>query len=443
MKKLRPFKEEILMKKIYQIMLVAMLVTILSAVLLFSGEAAGEEVTITLMRDAAEMPDEVIQAFEQQNEGIKVNVVENDPAKLMAMIAGGNAPDIFRINGIGSSYWIRKGLLMDITASLEKSIDMNDLFLVNDMFRFDGITQGKGPYYGIVKDWSLDYMYFYNKDALKEAGVPMPSDDNPLTFLEFTDMINKIVIYKDGKAERYGFGYTDDEFNGYFMYLLASKGKFLFKDNGKKLNIDDPDVRALFKWWFDEAKVHHAMHNPLDPAPDWDGPLFQAGRVALQWDGYWFGPIINEGEKIPPDSFGFAPAPMYGSKRVNATGGGTGYVIYKNTKNFEAAWKFYEYYMLGDEAIARAKSGWGLPARKSMLKYVPQETAFDKYRLEQVQKELPNQIILQFSPYLRDSALVSVYNQQMELALKDKMDFDTALKNLANQIDSMIEKEMQ
>jgi len=443
MRKLKSFKEEIPMKKIYQIMLVAMLVTILSAVLLFSGEAAGEEVTITLMRDAAEMPDEVIQAFEQQNEGIKVNVVENDPAKLMAMIAGGNAPDIFRINGIGSSYWIRKGLLMDITASLEKSIDMNDLFLVNDMFRFDGITQGKGPYYGIVKDWSLDYMYFYNKDALKEAGVPMPSDDNPLTFREFTDMINKIVIYKDGKAERYGFGYTDDEFNGYFMYLLASKDKFLFKDNGTKLNIDDPDVRALFKWWFDEAKVHHAMHNPLDPAPDWDGPLFQAGRVALQWDGYWFGPIINEGEKIPPDSFGFAPAPMYGSKRVNATGGGTGYVIYKNTKNFEAAWKFYEYYMLGDEAIARAKSGWGLPARKSMLKYVPQETAFDKYRLEQVQKELPNQIILQFSPYLRDSALVSVYNQQMELALKDKMDFDTALKNLANQIDSMIEKEMQ
>ena len=141
------------MKKIYQIMLVAMLVALLPAVLLFPGEAAEKKVTITLMRDAAEMPDEVIQVFEQQNEGIKVNVVENDPAKLMAMIAGGNAPDIFRINGIGSPYWIHKGLLMDITASLEKSIDMSDLFLVNGMFRFDGTTQGKGPYYGIVKDW--------------------------------------------------------------------------------------------------------------------------------------------------------------------------------------------------------------------------------------------------------------------------------------------------
>lgn len=426
------------MRKIVSIMLVTVVAVVLATTLVF----AEQEVTITLMRDAAEMPDEVIQKFEKQNPDINVNVVENDPAKLMTMIAGGTAPDIFRINGIGSPYWIQKGLLLDITEYLEQSIDMTDLFPVNNMFRWDGQTQGKGPYYGMVKDWSLDYMYYYNKDAMEEAGVPFPSDEEPMTFQEFTDMITKLVVYKDGKVERYGFGYTDDEFNGYFMYLLASKGKFLFKDNGTKLNIEDPDVYALFKWWFDMAKVHHAMHNPLDPAPDWDGPLFQAGRVALQWDGYWFGPIINEGGMISPDRFGFAPAPIYGTERVNATGGGTGYVIYSKTKNIEAAWKFYEYYMLGDEAIARAKSGWGLPARKSMLKDVPQATAFDKYRLEQVQKELPYQIILQFTPYLRDSALVSVFNQQMEPALKGHVDFDTALKNLAEQIDSMIEKEI-
>ncbi|GAK56095.1 extracellular solute-binding protein family 1 [Candidatus Vecturithrix granuli] len=418
------------------------LLIVMATTFMFTSVFAAE-VTITLMRDAAEMPDEVIQDFEQKNPGITVNIVENDPAKLMTMIAGGTAPDVFRINGIGSPYWVRKGLLLDITPYLEKSIDMDDLYPVNGMFRWDGQTQGKGPYYGMVKDWNLDYMYFYNKDAMAEAGVTPPSDDVPLTFQEFTDMITKLVVYKDGKAERYGFGYTDDEFNGYFMYLLASKGKFLFKENGTKLNIEDPDVRALFKWWFDMAKTHHAMHNPLDPAPDWDGPLFQAGRVALQWDGYWFGPIINEGGKIPPDRFGFAPAPIYGDKRVNATGGGTGYVIYSQTKNLEAAWKFYEYYMLGDEALARAKSGWGLPARKSLMQYVPQETPFDKYRLEQVQKELPYQIILQFTPYLRDSTLVSVYNQQMEPALKDQVDFDTALNNLAQQIDAMIERELQ
>jgi len=395
------------------------------------------------MRDAAEMPDEVVKKFEELNPDIEVNIVENDFTKLMTMIAGGTPPDIFRINGIGLPYWVRKGLVVDITPYLEKTIDMNDLFLVNNLFRFDGKKQGEGPYYGLVKDWSLDYMYWYNKNALDEAGIAYPSDDTPLSFQDFTDMINKCVVYKDQKVERYGFGYTDDEFNGYFLALLASKEKWLFTEDGKKLNIEDPDVHYLFKWWFDEAKEHHAMHNPLDPAPDWDGPLFQAGRVAIQWDGYWFGPIINEGGQIPPDRFGFAPAPLYGEKRVNATGGGTGYVIYKGAKNFDAVWKYYEYYMLKDEAIERAKSGWGLPAFKSLLKYCPQETEFDKYRLAQVQKELPNQITLQFVPYLRDSALVSVYNQQMEPALKGIMDFEDALKNLAEQINSIIESESE
>jgi len=291
-------------KKVYKLMMIAFLLcAVIVTTLVFVSCKSSKQVTITLMRDAAEMPDSVIEAFEAKNPDIKVNVVENDPTKLMSMVASGNPPDIFRINAIGSPYWINKGLLMDITPYLEKTIDLDDLYMVNDMFRWDGTTQGKGPYYGIVKDWSLDYMYYYNKDALKEAGVPEPSDDVPLTFAEFTDMINKVVVYKDGKVERYGFGFTDDEFNGYFMYLLASKDKTLFKDNGTKLNIDDPDVKALFKWWFDEAKEHHAMHNPLDPAPDWDGPLLQVGRVAIMWDGYWFGPIINEGGTIPPERF--------------------------------------------------------------------------------------------------------------------------------------------
>ncbi len=422
-----------------------MSVVVLSMSLLFVsviGEAAGKKVTVTLMRDAAEMPDEVIENFENKNPEININVVENDFTKLMTMIAGGTPPDIFRINGIGLPYWVRKGLLKNITSYLEKAIDMDDLFPVNGMYRFDGTIQGKGPYYGLVKDWSLDYMYYYNKNALDETGVAYPSDDIPLTFEEFTDMINKCVVYKAGRVERYGFGYTDDEFNGYFLTMLASKGKWLFTEDGKKLNVKDPDVYALFKWWFDEAKVYHAMHNPLDPAPDWDGPLFQAGRVAIVWDGYWFGPIINEGGMIPPDRFGFAPAPVYGSKRVNATGGGTGYVVFKTCKNFDAAWKYYKYYMLGEQATARARSGWGLPAFRSLLKYCPQDTEFDRYRLEQVKKEIPYQIILQFVPYLRDNALISAYNQQMEPALKGMIDFDTALKNLADQIDFTIESAM-
>lgn len=98
--------------------------------------------------------------------------------------------------------------------------------------------------------------------------------------------------------------------------------------------------------------------------------------------------------------------------------------------------------MLGERATARAKSGWGIPAFKSLLKYCPQDTEFDRYRLEQMKKEMPYQITVQLPPYLRDNALISAYNQQMEPALRGAIDFDTALKNMANQIDSIIESAM-
>ena len=109
--------------------------TILSILVLLLTTVISAKTTITLMRDAAEMPDEVVKKFEELNPDIEVNIVENDFTKLMTMIAGGTPPDIFRINGIGLPYWVRKGLVVDITPYLEKTIDMNDLFLVNNLFQ--------------------------------------------------------------------------------------------------------------------------------------------------------------------------------------------------------------------------------------------------------------------------------------------------------------------
>jgi len=60
-----------------------------------------------------------------------------------------------------------------------------------------------------------------------------------------------------------------------------------------------------------------------------------------------------------------------------------------------------------------------------------------------VNKELPYQVILQFPPYLRETALISADGQQMEPALKGALDFDTALKKMAEQIDAIIKQEME
>ena len=73
------------------------------------------------------------------------------------------------------------------------------------------------------------------------------------------------------------------------------------------------------------------------------------------------------------------PAPtFYGKLRINPTIGAAGTAIAASTKNPDAAWKLFEYYHSGEPAIARAKSGWGVPALKSLYPLMPQQTAFQR-----------------------------------------------------------------
>src|SRR5207247_9683690 len=82
----------------------------------------------------------------------------------------------------------------------------------------------------------------------------------------------------------------------------------------------------------------------------------------------------------------FVPAPTWSGKQLNPTISGTGMVMAQATKNPDAAWKFFEYYMAGAPAQARAKSGWGVPPLKSQYVQMPREADFQK----QVQQVLPD-----------------------------------------------------
>ena len=89
-----------------------------------------------------------------------------------------------------------------------------------------------------------------------------------------------------------------------------------------------------------------------------------------------------------------------------------------------------------------AKSGRLKTVQKGLGKVDKADKPEAGKRFNQVKKELPYQIILQFPSYLRETALVSAFNQHMEPALKGAISFDRALKNLAEQINSVIAKEM-
>ena len=43
-----------------------------------------------------------------------------------------------------------------------------ELWDVNDAYRYDGEEIGKGDYYAVIKDWSPDFILWYNKSHIDE-----------------------------------------------------------------------------------------------------------------------------------------------------------------------------------------------------------------------------------------------------------------------------------
>jgi multiple sugar transport system substrate-binding protein len=135
----------------------------------------------------------------------------------------------------------------------------------------------------------------------------------------------------------------------------------------------------------------------------------------------------------------FLPAPSWSGKRLNPTISGTGMVMARATKNPEAAWKFFEYYMAGGPAQTRAKSGWGVPPLKSQYAQMPQETDFQK----QVQQVLQDSFkyadyALAANPYYDDSAFDASWTSNLEQALRGSISVEQLIQNVENDVNAAI-----
>ena len=114
--------------------------------------------------------------------------------EMTAKIASGNAPDLFRLEGVTALPGMAsKGLLLELDDYIAKSdkIVLDNLYDVCNVFRFDGREAGKGPIYGVPKDWSIDTQMWINKKMFRVAGLRVPTKYEPLTDDELAGACHK------------------------------------------------------------------------------------------------------------------------------------------------------------------------------------------------------------------------------------------------------------
>lgn len=135
-----------------------------------------------------------------------------------------------------------------------------------------------------------------------------------------------------------------------------------------------------------------------------------------------------------------APAPMMGDKRVSPCYAGIGAWIPAKAKNKDAAWKLMEYFMAGPPAEERAKSGWGLPALKSLLPKMPQELPYQQQAYKTAQAELDYNVPLPASPYITVANWVSTLNTYVDQAARKKITVEVAGQKITDDINKLLKQ---
>ncbi|WP_328773212.1 extracellular solute-binding protein [Streptomyces sp. NBC_00286] len=406
-----------------------------------AGAAPGGGESITMMVNLDDVSPELVKQA-QKEIGIKITIVAYDITRLIAMLTNGNPPDLVRgLGALDAPYFAARDVAENLDPYFAKStvLKVDDLDPANDLWRFDGTTQGKGPRYGMAKDFSQDAMFWYNTAHFDKAGVDYPSDTEPITYEEWLENAKRLVQRKNGQTTVYGGSYNGLGLGILFTNLTAAAGGGLFSDDFSRVDFTSPEARRALTWYVDYAKTRVGP-SLIQPNPDaWDGPTYVASRMAMSGNGYWLGGMINAEPKLAEVSR-LAPAPVFeGGPRISSCQGGTGLWMAKKARNKDAAWRVFEWFFGEAPAKARAEGGWGIPTLKSLQPLMPDKEDYQKRVLEVQRAELKHFSITPFTPYIKTEAIDAIINQIIPAAMNGQISVDT----LAGRLNSSVNEQLK
>ena len=407
-----------------------------------SSAVGGSGETVTVMAKADDISPELIKQA-QKDIGVKINTVLYSTSKLIAMMTNGNPPDLVRgVGAVDAPYYAARGVMEDLDPYFAKSsvLRPSDLDPVNDLWRYDGRTQGKGPRYGMAKDFSQDSMFWYNTALFDQADVDYPPELDPVTYEEWLDKAERLTRRKNGQTTVFGGSYNGVLTPNLLASLTVAAGGNLFTDDYSRVDFTTPEARKALGWYIDycRTKVGPSIIQP-DPNT-WDGPTFQANRLAMSNSGYWLGGLINADKKLAPLSR-LAPAPYFeGGRRVSPCQAGTGFWIPSTSHHKDAAWRVFEWFFGEAPAKARASGGWGIPTLKSLRPLMPAQEDYQKRVLTVQEAELRHYSVMAFTPYATADSLLALFNQIAPAAMNGDISVDTLAGRLNSAMNDQLKR---
>jgi multiple sugar transport system substrate-binding protein len=197
-----------------------------------------------------------------------------------------------------------------------------------------------GKLYGFPAEYNLEYGGAYVNPALFEAaGIAYPPAWENWDAV-VADSKKLTQVGSDGVMTVAGMHYTNsDQLFTYFLAGILEQGGNYFAEDGKHFNFNSPEAIATIQKLMDMAQVDGIV-DPIifNQDSEWVGESFAQGHAAIGVLGSWY---VGDAKLSYPDLvFDYvALPPMMGPEHKFVSVGGWGYVVGKNTKNPDLAWK--------------------------------------------------------------------------------------------------------
>ncbi|MFN4293470.1 MAG: ABC transporter substrate-binding protein [Thermoflexales bacterium] len=274
--------------------------------------------------------------------------------KLQTEAAGGAAADLINIGEAYTARWAAAKVLLNLSPFIEAdpTFDKAD-FWPNVLENFtwqDGL-------YVLPKDY-VTWGLFYNKTLFDEAGLSYPDetwDWSPEGMGKYLEAARQLTKREGSRITQYGTMAPSGW--GYWVPRIKDVGGRYLNESRTKCLLDEPQNVQVFQWLAD--LVNKEMVAPTAEAQE-SGFGFNAGKVAMMPGGSFVVPSLLEA----PFEWAVAPHPK-GPKGRNSIMYSSGYGIYTETKERDAAWKL-AVHMTREGSEILAVTGFSVPSRQSI-----------------------------------------------------------------------------
>ncbi|RIK35156.1 MAG: hypothetical protein DCC55_31205 [Chloroflexi bacterium] len=418
-----------------------------------AGAPATADITIEYMMNDAELTGAEIEQFQEANPGILINRIEPDATSYFARLAAGTPPDIFRLQAPQFPQLLAQRIPLNLQPYIDVSdvIKVDDLAPANNYYRSSGgpLDIGDGDVYGMVKDWSPDLTIWANLDVIEEAGLPVPSFTEPMTYEEVRGYAEQIAQFEGDRVVMRGFDINAPWIERIWMVWLEGLESSLFSDDFTQMNLVENELAQEAVEYHYQLAADKLSSSPISPSPSWPGQDFANGDLGLVQYGFWFsgGVLIWADEELQPKidegRIVMLPSPTWKGVKRGPTITATGSIVTGATQHPDEAYRVFEWYNAREPAANRAASGWGVPALKSMYDSIPKEGTYRSQVWGVLEQEMNfADTTVRFNPYLQGGepgVVAGLFIQFYEQALRGETTFDEMLQRIESETNLAIQ----